>query len=351
MNTLTNFNLDVLLRSNIKSLQPYRSARDEYNDFTNEMIYLDANENPFSNGMNRYPDPHQRLLKQAILEKTNLKEQNLLIGNGSDEVLDLMFRAFCEPKKDQVIVLPPTYGMYEVLAQLNEVETQKVCLTENFNLDVNAILAQVQSNTKMIFLCSPNNPTGNVFDDDSILKIISSFQGLVVLDEAYIDFSSQESWREAVEVYPNLIVVQTLSKAYGMAGLRIGLMFASSEIIQVIQRIKPPYNVNQLSQEVALKKLKQNSIPLQIRKIIKERNRLSEFLASIFWVQKVFPSEANFILIQVDDAAFRYRQFLNLGVVVRNRDGQPRCNQCLRISIGTPEENEKLMFLIKNNMS
>jgi histidinol-phosphate aminotransferase len=294
---------------------------------------------------------HQRLLKQAILEKTNLKEQNLLIGNGSDEVLDLMFRAFCEPKKDQVIVLPPTYGMYEVLAQLNEVETQKVCLTENFNLDVNAILAQVKSNTKMIFLCSPNNPTGNVFDDDSILKIISSFQGLVVLDEAYIDFSSQESWREAVEVYPNLIVVQTLSKAYGMAGLRIGLMFASSEIIQVIQRIKPPYNVNQLSQEVALKKLKQNSIPLQIRKIIKERNRLSEFLASIFWVQKVFPSEANFILIQVDDAAFRYRQFLNLGVVVRNRDGQPRCNQCLRISIGTPEENEKLMFLIKNNMS
>lgn len=351
MKTLNFFNIDNLIRNSVKLLKPYRSARDEFSDFTNEMIFLDANENPFSNGMNRYPDPHQRLLKQAILEKSNLKEPNLLIGNGSDEVLDLLFRAFCEPKKDEVMVMPPTYGMYEVLAQLNDVEIKKIELTANFQLDVNEILAQVNKQTKIIFLCSPNNPTGNVLEDESIMKILTQFQGLVVLDEAYIDFSSQESWREAVDIYPNLVVVQTLSKAYGMAGLRLGLMFAQPDIIQVLQRIKPPYNVNQLSQELAVKKLNQNSVPLQIRKIIKERNKLSEFLNSISWVKKVFPSEANFILIQVDDAAARYRQFLDLGVVVRNRHGQPRCDECLRISIGTLEENEKLIYLIKNKMS
>jgi histidinol-phosphate aminotransferase len=340
-------NLEKIIRENVKKLSPYSSARDEFEEFTKPMIYLDANENPFSNGLNRYPDPQQKELKAIIAVRNNILKENILLGNGSDEVLDLIFRAFCEPNQDNIITLPPTYGMYSVLANINAIENREVLLDEEFQPNVAAILNMVDVNTKIIFLCSPNNPTGNSFSDSSVIKILNQFNGLVIIDEAYIDFSKEESWLSVLKDFPNLIITQTLSKAYAMAGLRIGILYASKQIISVLNKIKPPYNINKLSQETAVKKLLQSTMPTQVKKILIERNKLIEVLSKCEFVEKIFPSDANFILIKVDDANYRYQQFLDNGIVVRNRTNQPLCKNCLRISIGTKAETEQIIELLK----
>ena len=339
--------LENLIRENVKKLSPYSSARDEFEQFTKPMIYLDANENPFSNSVNRYPDPQQKELKAIIADKNNVSKDNILLGNGSDEVLDLIFRAFCEPNQDNIITLPPTYGMYGVLANINAVENREVLLNEEFQPNVDAILKAVDNNTKIIFLCSPNNPTGNSFTDSSVIKILNQFKGLVVIDEAYIDFSKEKSWLSVIKDFPNLIITQTLSKAYAMAGLRIGILYASNEIISVLNKIKPPYNINNLSQETAIKKLLQNSLSTQVKKILVQKKKLIETLSRCEFVKNIYPSDANFILIKVDNSNLRYQQFLDNGVVVRNRSNQPLCDNCLRISIGTKEETEQVIELLK----
>jgi histidinol-phosphate aminotransferase len=339
------FELNKLIRENVKGLKPYSSARDEYVSDGSEMIFLDANENPFQNGVNRYPDPQQRSLKSVLAAQKGISEANILLGNGSDEVLDLLFRAFCEPKVDNIITLPPTYGMYKVLADINVVENREVLLLENFQPDANTILNMMDTQTKMIFICSPNNPTGNSFAAESIKFLLQSFQGLVVIDEAYIDFSSEVSWVSKLSDYPNLIVTQTLSKAYGMAGIRLGICMASEEIIAVLNKIKPPYNVNELTQQRALKRvMNREEINQEVENILKERKALEQTLKTIHFVEQVYPTDANFILAKVDNASLRYDQLLKKGIVIRNRTTQPLCENTLRFTVGTHRENE---FLIK----
>jgi len=342
------FDVTEWIRPHLLQLKPYSSARDEFYGVSEDYIFLDANESPYANHFNRYPDPKQLELKNTLAEIKGTIPEHIFIGNGSDEALDVLMRTFCEPNLDNVITLPPTYGMYGVLAVINAIENREVCLTEAFQPDVEAILAACDSRTKMIFLCSPNNPTGNLFSDEAIVKLLINFSGLVVIDEAYIDFANSESWMLELGDYPNLVVVQTLSKAYGLAGLRIGILYASAEIISFLDRIKPPYNLNTFSQQAAVKKLKHNTIPWQVKKIIVEREQLISCLESLSWVTKVFPSDANFILIQVDDATLRYRQLLEQRIVVRNRSNQLLCDSCLRITIGNHEENKQLMTLLKS---
>ncbi|MEL0456366.1 histidinol-phosphate transaminase [Flavobacteriaceae bacterium SZ-1-7] len=342
-------NVKDLVRKNIKNLKPYSSARDEFKGDGDDMVFLDANENPFENGVNRYPDPLQRNLKSMLSKIKGVSEEHILLGNGSDEVLDLIFRAFCEPNQDNIITLPPTYGMYEVLANVNAIDIKSVQLDDNFQPKVNEILEIADANSKLLFLCSPNNPTGNSFEAKSIEKLIKNFKGIVVIDEAYIDFSTQESWVNSLSEFPNLIVTQTLSKAYGMAGIRLGICYASSEIISVLNRIKPPYNVNELTQKRAMMRLKvQEKIDEEVRNILKERTILISELKSVNFVSKIYPSDANFILTKVDDATGRYNQLLEKGIVIRNRTTQPGCENCLRFTIGTPEENEKLIKTLKS---
>lgn len=336
-------NIQDLIRPTIKALKPYSSARDEFQGVPADMVFLDANENPFENGVNRYPDPHQNRLKSILSKIKNISTQNILLGNGSDEVLDLIFRMFCEPNKDNVIILPPTYGMYEVLANLNAIETIKVPLSEAFQPKVDEILNATNSNSKLLFLCSPNNPTGNSFSANSIETLLKSFNGIVVIDEAYIDFSNEESWIIRLEEFPNLIVTQTLSKAYGMAGIRLGICYASTEIISVLNAIKPPYNVNELTQQKAIENLKKDLAKNQIADIIKERSVLIDELKTMDFVFKIYPSDANFILIKVDDANKRYDQLIKKGIVIRNRTTQYGCENCLRITVGTASENKKLI--------
>ncbi|MEZ4810994.1 MAG: histidinol-phosphate transaminase [Allomuricauda sp.] len=342
------FNIASLIRENVKGLKPYSSARDEYVSDGSEMIFLDANENPFENGVNRYPDPYQRSLKSLLAEQKGVSENNMLLGNGSDEVLDLVFRAFCEPNQDNVITLPPTYGMYKVLAGINAVENREVLLTSDFEPNVPEIFKLVDKNTKLLFLCSPNNPTGNAFSREKVQEILENFHGLVVIDEAYIDFSGQESWLLGLEKYPNLLVAQTLSKAYGMAGIRLGICFASEEIITILNKIKPPYNVNQLTQQQALKRvMDQDAVEKEVVQILKERTNLIKALETVGFVQEIHPTDANFVLAKVDDADKRYQQLLKEGVVVRNRSTQPLCENTLRFTVGTPEENSKLIAILK----
>lgn len=346
---MSNFNLNNIIRENVRAMKPYSSARDEYVSDGSKMVFLDANENPFYNGVNRYPDPQQRNLKQVISEQKNIKPTQLLLGNGSDEVLDLLFRAFCEPKQDNVLTLPPTYGMYTVLANLNEVEERKTELLPNFQPDVKAILDKATPNSKLLFICSPNNPTGNLISSESIKSLLINFNGLVVIDEAYIDFSNQESWISELDNYPNLIVTQTLSKAYGLAGIRLGLCFASAEITAVLNKIKPPYNVNELTQQKALKRvLDTKSVENEIASILAERTILVAALKNIAFVETIYPSEANFILAKVDDATKRYNQLLDQGIVIRNRTTQVLCENTLRFTIGTPEENKLLIHALKS---
>jgi histidinol-phosphate aminotransferase len=343
------FNIQNLVRENVKQMKPYSSARDEFKDFdTVEMIFLDANENPFENGINRYPDPQQRTVKQRLSTLKGVKESQILLGNGSDEVLDLLFRAFCEPKVDNIITLPPTYGMYGVLANINAVENREVLLSEDFQPQVEKILKTVDENTKIIFFCSPNNPTGNSFSDESMVYLLQNFKGLVVIDEAYIDFSKKESWINEFDEYPNLVITQTLSKAYGMAGIRLGICYASSAIISVLNKIKPPYNVNELTQRKALERLEdKESIKFEIESIISEREALLEVLKEVKFVEKIYPTEANFILVKVDDANERYNELISKGIVIRNRTTQPLCENCLRLTVGTNSENIKLIKALK----
>ncbi|WP_210706882.1 histidinol-phosphate transaminase [Maribacter dokdonensis] len=334
------FNLNNITRENVKGLSPYSSARDEYVSDGSAMVFLDANENPFENGVNRYPDPQQRSLKTILAAQKGIKEENILLGNGSDEVLDLLFRAFCEPKQDNIITLPPTYGMYKVLSGINLVENREVLLTTEFQPNVSEINKAIDEHTKLLFICSPNNPTGNSFSTAIIEELLNSFNGLVVIDEAYIDFSSEESWTSKLADYPNLIVTQTLSKAYGMAGIRLGLCLASAEIIAVINKIKPPYNVNQLTQDKAIERVSdQKAVQTEVASILEEREKLIETLKTISFVSTIYPTDANFILAKVDDATLRYTQLLEKGIVVRNRTTQPLCENTLRFTVGTSEEN------------
>ena len=345
----TNFNINQLVRENIKGLQPYSSARDEYSDSsTQDMVFLDANENPFENGVNRYPDPQQNQVKEILSKLKKVAPKNIVLGNGSDEILDLIFRAFCEPNIDNIITLPPTYGMYSVLANINAIENTKVLLTDRFQPKVTEILKHVNPRTKILFLCSPNNPSGNSFSTEKVETLLREFKGLVVIDEAYIDFSDEKSWLERMEEFPNLIITQTLSKAYGLAGIRLGVCYASQEIISILNKIKPPYNVNELTQQRAVERLsKTEEVSLEILEIKNQRTALISRLETIPFIQKIYPTACNFVLIKVDDATKRYQQLIAKGIVIRNRTTQPLCENCLRITIGTEEENTTLWNALK----
>lgn len=341
----TTFNVQNLVRANIKTLKPYASARDEYKDATtSEMIFLDANENPFENGVNRYPDPQQRSVKELLSRIKNIDSEQILLGNGSDEVLDLIFRAFCEPNQDNIITLPPTYGMYAVLANINAIENRAVLLTKGFQPEVAAILKEVDENSKILFLCSPNNPSGNSFTAEIVEDLLTKFNGLVVIDEAYIDFSEQNSWLEKLAQFPNLIITQTLSKAYGLAGIRLGVCYASEEIIKILNRIKPPYNVNELTQQRALERLSKTAVVAnEVSEIKQQRTLVLKSLKTVSCIQRIHPTDCNFVMVQVDHATARYKQLIAKGIVVRNRTTQALCENCLRLTIGTPLENQQLI--------
>ena len=340
----TNFDINQLVRPNVAKLKPYSSARDEFQSTGTEMVFLDANENPFQTDVNRYPDPQQRSLKAELARMKGVAQENILLGNGSDEVLDLLFRAFCEPKKDNVITLPPTYGMYAVLANINDIENREVELTPDFEPNISKILKAVDKNSKIIFLCSPNNPTGNSFLEEGVLEILENFTGLVVIDEAYIDFSKQQSWLKKLHSYPNLVITQTLSKAYGMAGIRLGICYASKDVISILNKIKPPYNVNELTQNRALDRItNMQAVKQEVADILSERTRLFEALPEVSYIEKIYESDANFILIKVDNATKRYSELIEMGIVIRNRTTQPLCENTLRLTVGTVAENNRLI--------
>lgn len=346
----------ALVRPVIRTLKPYSSARDEFNAERGGMVFLDANENPYPTDVNRYPDPHQRKLRTLIAANSGLTEESLFLGNGSDDVLDLLFRVLCEPYKDRIITTPPTFGMFKVLADIHCVENLEVPLDEAFQPDVDAILARATANTKMLFLVSPNNPTGNCMDREPVLTLAREFPGLVVVDQAYAEFSDYPGFDQDVKDHPNLVVTRTFSKAYGLAGLRLGLAVAHPELIGYLKRVKLPYNVNELTQQRALESLQDLSgMQAQVREIRSERGRLELALAGISFISEVFPSEANFLMVRVDDADRRYRELLEMGIVVRNTSGKYRCPQTLRVTVGTPGENELLLnaliALSKNAMA
>ncbi len=337
-----------LIRENIKNIQPYSSARDEFTETNSKLVFLDANENPFENGVNRYPDPQQKRIKEKLSEIKNIAVENILLGNGSDEVLDLIFRAFCEPNKDNIIILPPTYGMYKVLANINAVAIKEVELTTNFQPKTQTILLAANKQSKILFLCSPNNPTGNSFSRVQVEKILRQFRGIVVIDEAYIDFSEEESWLSRLEEFPNLIITQTMSKAYGMAGIRLGVCFASKEIINVLNSIKPPYNVNELTQQKAIECLENvDEIYKQAKIIVSDRKALKIELSTLNLVEEVYSSDANFLLVKVNNANKIYKELIEEGIVVRNRTNQPLCENCLRFTIGNTYGNEELIMALK----
>lgn len=331
-----------LLRENIKRLKEYASARDEFSGDAN--IFLDANENPFDNGVNRYPDPQQKLLKQIISNIKNVEKQNIVVGNGSDETLDLIIRAFCNPGKDNIIINTPTYGMYKVLAEINDIECKEVILTPSFQPNIEEVLKQVNHKTKIIFICSPNNPTGQCVNNDIIIELLEKFKGIVLVDEAYIDFAENKTSIPLLKKYPNLVILQTLSKAWGMAGIRIGFCFAGKETTEILNRIKYPYNVNSLSLKYAERYLKNtNKISYLKNILLEERDKLSKALQNFPFSKKVYSSDANFILWKVTDADRLY-DFLSLrGIIVRKRSIPPLIENCLRISIGTPDENYTLL--------
>lgn len=337
-------NLNKLIRPAIKAMKSYSSARDEFESQDEDLVFLDANENPFPNGLNRYPDPQQMQLKNKLAALKGLRPSQILCGNGSDEVLDLIFRAFCEPNKDAIITLTPTYGMYAVLANLNGIQQQCVSLTADFQIDVPAVLNAIRPNSKLLFICSPNNPSGNVMSRTAIKEILKAFKGLVVIDEAYIDFTDTQSWLDHLSEYPNLVVTQTLSKAYGLAGIRLGICYASEEIIAVLNKIKPPYNINSLTQKAAISAISQReNTKQQLKTILDQRTELIKEFKKIAWIEKLHPTDANFILIRVDNANLRYEQLKNKGIIVRNRTREDGCTNCLRITVGTAEENKRLI--------
>ena len=347
--TMNQFNINNIIRPNVKAMKAYSSARDEFQEINDDFIFLDANENPFNNGLNRYPDPLQRNVKTILSEIKNFPANQILLGNGSDEVLDLIFRAFCEPNQDNVIAISPSYGMYSVLANLNAIEYRKSLLNvEDFQPNIDDIFEKVDENTKMIFLCSPNNPTGEIIKRESILEIVNRFNGLVIIDEAYIDFANETSWMQEIQNYPNVIVTQTLSKAVGLAGIRLGILYASQEIVDVLNKIKPPYNINQLTQLKAIEILSDyDKVIDATNTIIQQKEVLEKALTEISFVKKIYPSDANFILIKVDNADERYNQLVEKGIIIRNRTKDDLCENCLRITVGTEEENGKLIEILK----
>jgi len=340
-----NFKLENLIRTNVKTLNPYSSARDEFSGTSS--IFLDANENPYDNGVNRYPDPQQWKLKERLSEIKGIAKKNMILGNGSDEVIDLLLRAFCEPGQDKLIICKPTYGMYQVAAQINDLKICELELDANFQPDVKAILEN--NDAKLLFICSPNNPTGNLIDNEILRELLDQFNGLIVLDEAYIDFVADASMLNELCKYPNLVILQTLSKAWGMAGIRLGMGFASIDIIEVLNKIKPPYNVNVLTQDKALELLKnEKCFEKEVELLLQEKKWLSEELRSFTFVEKVFPSQANFILIRVKDANELYQFFVEKGIVIRNRTNVSQLRNCLRISVGTKTENQNLFAALKD---
>ncbi|MEP3389822.1 MAG: histidinol-phosphate transaminase [Reichenbachiella sp.] len=338
--------ISKLIRKNILSLTPYSSARDEFDHVAE--VYLDANENPFENGYNRYPDPYQKKVKERLSEIKGVATENILLGNGSDEVLDLIYRAFCEPGGDNVISHNPSYGMYPVLSEINNVPLRKVNLDEGFRLNAQAMIDVSDDQTKLFFICSPNNPSGNLLAKEEIKKILDLQKGLVIIDEAYIDFAATDSWLSELANYPNLIVCQTLSKAWGLAGLRVGMCFASEAIIKVLNAIKPPYNVNELSQQAALKALnEEEDFKSNLKIILDEKLKMEQALDELPCILKRFPSDANFILVRVEDAKGLYDFLMERQIIVRNRSKEYLCENCLRLTIGTPEENRRLLEGIK----
>ena len=335
--------LKELTRPNIRALKPYSSARDEYSG-AEASVFLDANENPYNTPNNRYPDPMQRELKNLIAPVKKVKPENVFLGNGSDEAIDLVYRAFCRPGVDNVVAIDPTYGMYQVCAEVNDVEYRKVLLDENYQFTADRLLAATDDNTKLIFLCSPNNPTGNALDREEMEKTLSAFQGLVVIDEAYSDFSDAPSFLLDLEKHPNLIVFQTFSKAWGCAAIRLGMAFASPEIIAIFSKIKYPYNVNQLTQKQAMEMLyRYYEIERWVKTLKEERENLESEFVKLPCTVKIFPSDANFFLVRVTDAVKIYNYLVAEGIIVRNRNSVSLCGNCLRVTVGTRNENERLV--------
>ncbi len=347
---MKNFNLENLIRKNIKNLKPYSSARTEYTG--DAAIFLDANENsfgsPLDENFNRYPDPLQWQLKKELSKIKGIPPKNIFIGNGSDEVIDLAYRIFCEPGKDNVIICPPTYGMYKVCGNINDVKIKEVSLTKDFQLDTDAILSAANNNTKLLFLCSPNNPTGNNMNRIDIEMLLNNFHGIVIIDEAYINYSRQKTFLRELTEYENLIVMQTLSKAWGLAALRLGLAFASEKIINLFNKVKPPYNINKASQELGIKALQNiNKVNENIKNTIAERTKLLKQFPQFNFIQKVYATDANFILMKTDDADEVYNYLSERKIIIRNRSKEPMCENCIRITIGTPQENELLIEALK----
>ncbi|MBN8787039.1 MAG: histidinol-phosphate transaminase [Terrimonas sp.] len=346
-----NFNIDDLVRENVKKLVPYSSARDEFSGEAN--VFLDANENslgsPLTKWYNRYPDPHQQKIKEKLSKIKGIATKNIFIGNGSDECIDLLYRAFCNPGKDNVIICPPTYGMYQVSAEINDVEIRKAPLLENYQLDLVHMETLVDDFTKIIWLCSPNNPTANSLNREDIEMVLNNFPGIVVIDEAYINFSRHRSFIQELAEYPNLVVLQTLSKAWGLAGLRLGMAFAGEAIIDVYNKIKPPYNIAQSTQDIVLQALDNvEEVNEMIRVIVAERKLLEEKLSALPQVQHIYPSDANFLLVKVVKAKEAYHYLLSKGIVVRDRSNVQLCEDCLRITVGTPDENRILADALRD---
>lgn len=345
------FDLNNLLRENIKKLTPYSSARDEFKGEAS--VYLDANENslgsPLTRWYNRYPDPLQWKVKEKLSAIKGVRPENIFLGNGSDECIDILYRAFCDPGRDNIIICPPTYGMYEVSANINDVEIRKVPLTPAYQLNLEGIEDAVDEHTKIIWLCSPNNPTGNSLNREDVELVLNNFAGLVVVDEAYINFSRHRSFVQELEEYPNLVVLQTLSKAWGLAGLRLGMTFAGESIINIYNKVKPPYNISEATQELVLKALEEvGMVNDMIRILVDQRNQLSKALSQVEMVQKIHPSDANFLLVQMPDANKVYNFLLEKGIVVRDRSKVTLCEGCLRITVGTEAENNKLISALKD---
>lgn len=337
---MTTEDIMALVRPNIRKLCPYSTARDEYEGSLG--VFLDANESPYPTGWNRYPDPRQKALKERIAAIKGVKVENVFLGNGSDEAIDLVFRVFCVPGEDNVVSISPSYGMYEVAADINDTALRRVSLREDFSLPVENLLAACDAHTKAIFLCSPNNPSGNAIPNEVVFDILERFHGIVVVDEAYIDFCSVPSLLPALEKYPNLLVLQTFSKARGMAALRLGMAFAQPEIIRIMSMVKYPYNISEATQRLASEAL-ERPIDKEVAEIVAQRIRLTHKFMRFTCIRRIFPSEANFLLVQVDDANALYAHLIADGIIVRNRTKVPGCRNCLRITVGLPEENDKLL--------
>lgn len=346
------FDVLKLVRPSILKLKPYASAKEEFKGFDQDLVFMDANENPYENGLNRYPDPHQKELKKRIAEIKQVNDQRIVLGNGSDEILDMIFRVFFEPGQDNIIINPPTFGMFDVLANLNNITCKKVSLDPNFHLQPELIIEAIDNNTKAVFICSPNNPTGNLMQESAIERLLDQ-NLLVVIDEAYIDFSTSESWINKLDNYPNLIVTQTFSKAYGLAGIRLGACYASNVITDLLKKVKMPYNVNVLTQTRALEALADSKqTRAQVKAIVENRVLMREALQKIDLVEKIYPSESNFLLVKVKKADKLYKELIAENLVIRNRSKELLCDNCLRITVGTEEENnllvQALLYLNEN---